>query len=72
MRKILAIAAVSFVGACATGGESSYRAELERLEQSCMARDGILRPSAAPGQTGRPALDYVCEIHGPSRIDPRG
>ena len=50
---------------CATSaanGSASYRAEVERLEAECTARDGILTPTGS--QTTYPRRDYACKITG--------
>jgi hypothetical protein len=72
MRIVLFVATVSLLGACATGADNSYRAELERLEQSCEDQGGTLRASAAAGRTGQATADYVCDIRDASRLEPRG
>ncbi len=60
---ILVAAALPLLGACASaGGVSSYQKDLDRLEASCKAREGILTPTGL--QTGRPETEYACTIIG--------
>jgi len=65
MRSLILVAvALPLLGACAssTGGVSSYQKDLDRLEASCKAREGILTPTGL--QTGRPETEYACTIIG--------
>lgn len=69
MRMILITAALAvpafFAGCASTGGEGlTYQQEYRQLQESCTERGGVLSPSAAAGVSGRPALDYICEIRG--------
>ncbi|MDQ1154703.1 hypothetical protein [Brevundimonas sp. SORGH_AS_0993] len=60
---VLAAVALPLLSACAsTGGVSSYQKDLDRLEASCKAREGILTPTGM--QTGHPETEYACTIVG--------
>lgn len=52
---------------CASNGGETYQQEYERLNTSCMDRGGMLVPSSSP-PSGRPALDYHCEIRDGGRL----
>jgi hypothetical protein len=70
MRRILTavtLSAALAVGACASGppSEESYGSQERKLADDCRERGGILTPSGA--MTGRPQVDNVCRISGPTR-----
>ena len=64
MRSLILVAvALPLLAACASaGGVSSYQKDLDRLEASCKAREGILTPTGL--QTGRPETEYACTVIG--------
>ena len=71
MRATIALAsAAALLGACATGtGVSRYGAEMERLEQECRARGGVLVPGPRVSSSN-PAANYSCQRYGgASRIN---
>ena len=62
-----AVLAAAALTACASTGGESYQAEYNRLNASCQERGGMLTPSFAPS-SGRPALDYHCDIRDGGRL----
>ena len=59
-----AVCSVLAVCACASTGEGEdYQDEYNRLNASCEERGGMLVASGG-ASSGRPALDYVCDIRG--------
>ncbi len=53
---------------CATPAGMRGETEEQRLSRECRARGGILVPSGA--NTGRPQIDFVCQISGGARRTP--
>ncbi len=73
MRKlILAALLPAALAACASDGRPSITAaEMDRLEEACKARGGMLIPSGRR-YTGEVALDYPCRIHGATSLRSAG
>lgn len=64
----IALSAALTLAACASTGEGeTYQQEYDRLNASCEARGGMLVPSSNP-TSGRPAIDYVCDIRDGGRL----
>lgn len=69
---LAALLPMTVLAACAGDGRPSMTAmEMDRLEQACAARGGMLIPSGRR-YTGEVALDYPCRIHGATNITPPG
>ncbi len=69
---LTALLPIAALAACAGDGRPSVTAErMDRLQQACEARGGMLIPSGRP-YTGEEALDYPCRIHGATNIPPAG
>lgn len=67
--RLLIIPALLLAG-CATagqGGKSRYSAEFEATAAACRERGGILTPVGG-ARSGRPAIDYACQITGNARV----
>lgn len=59
-----ALVLTAALAGCATGAPvETTSARLDRLEQTCRERGGVLVPSGA-ALTGRPELDNYCRIVG--------
>ncbi len=57
----LALSVLLGASACASTGPAGYQEpDLQTFTQQCEARGGL--PRATGQQSGRPQLDYVCEI----------
>lgn len=66
MRTLAIVLTATLLTGCAMtpgGGTTGYQAELDALEASCDARNGILQPTGRSG-SARPQEDYVCRITG--------
>lgn len=63
---LLSILALTTAACASTGGQNSYRQDMDKLEQDCTSRGGILQPTGA--LTGRPETEYACRITTPTRI----
>ncbi len=69
---LAALLPMTVLAACASDGRPSMTAmEMDRLQQACEARGGMLIPSGRR-YTGEVALDYPCRIHGATNIAPPG
>ena len=71
MRATIAFAsAAALLSACASApGGTRYGAEMERLEQECRARGGVLVPGPRVSSSN-PAANYTCQRYGgASRIN---
>lgn len=64
---VSAVLAVAALTACASTGGETYQSEYSRLNASCQERGGMLTPSSGPS-SGRPALDYQCDIRDGGRL----
>ena len=68
MRSTLIFAALIVLGGCATTGstEPTRPSELQKLQDECTARGGILQPIPGAHSTDDRA-NYACEIRGVSK-----
>lgn len=64
---LLSAIALTTAACASTGGQNTYRQDMDKLEQDCTRRGGILQPTGA--LTGRPETEYACRILNPTRID---
>jgi hypothetical protein len=69
---LAALLPMTVLAACGgNGGPSMSAVDMDRLEQACAARGGMLIPSGRR-YTGEVALDYPCRIHGATNLGPAG
>lgn len=68
---LLALAALSLVGACASGpGDArANNADYNRISKDCQARGGMLKPIPGAANANE-ALNYACEFRGTSPSKP--